>query len=133
MRLAWQLACATVAVAATAGLTVPAAAATTPHLSTTVLRSTDHYSAVIRRTEFGIPHVLADNFGDLGYGYGYAFAPDNLCAPADLVVTDDGRRSEFFGPDGRDDDPLDRNVSNLDSDVYHRWEDDSGVAQRTLA
>src|ERR1700754_3257796 len=120
MRLAGKLACAMAVAAAAAGLAVPAPATMTS--PTTVLRSSDHYSAVIRRTEFGIPHILAANFGDLGYGYGYAFAQDNLCTLADLIVTTDGERSEFFGPDARDSDPLDGNPSNLDSDVYHRWE-----------
>ncbi|HEX3590051.1 MAG TPA: hypothetical protein VHV74_10480 [Pseudonocardiaceae bacterium] len=46
---------------AAAGLTVPASATATTS-TTTVLRSSDHYSAVIRRTEFGIPHILAANF-----------------------------------------------------------------------
>src|ERR1700742_4085328 len=133
MRLAWNLACVATVIAATAGLAVTASATTaTDSPTTTVLQSSDHYSAVIRRTEFGIPHILAADFGDLGYGYGYAFAQDNLCTLADLVVTADGQRSEFFGPDGRNDDPLDGNVSNLDSDVYHQWENNSGIVQHTL-
>jgi Penicillin amidase len=44
----------------------------------------DHrYSAEIRRTAYGIPHVLAKDYGSLGYGYGYAFAQDNLRVLAD--------------------------------------------------
>jgi acyl-homoserine-lactone acylase len=39
-----------------------------------------HYSAEIRRTEYGIPHILASDYGSLGYGYGYAFAQDNLAS-----------------------------------------------------
>jgi acyl-homoserine-lactone acylase len=127
-----KLACAATVIAATAGLAVTASASTTTNSTTTVLRSSDRYSAVIRRTDFGIPHILASDFGDLGYGYGYAFAQDNLCSLADLVVTADGQRSQFFGPDGKDDNPLDGNVSNLDSDVYHRWENNSGIVRRTL-
>ncbi|MCB1710654.1 MAG: penicillin acylase family protein, partial [Halioglobus sp.] len=30
------------------------------------------YSAEIRRTEYGIPHIKAADWGGLGYGYGYA-------------------------------------------------------------
>ena len=37
------------------------------------------YEATIRVTSYGIPHILADNWGDLGFGYGYQFASDNLC------------------------------------------------------
>ncbi|MFJ3217436.1 hypothetical protein ACIPLC_16140 [Kitasatospora sp. NPDC086801] len=32
----------------------------------------DGYSAQIRRTEYGIPHILARDFPGLGYGYAFA-------------------------------------------------------------
>ena len=44
------------------------------------------YSAHVRWTSFGIPHVRASNWGGLGYGYGYAFARDNVCTLARDVV-----------------------------------------------
>ena len=56
-------------------------------------------SATIRRTARGIPHVLADDYAGLGYGYGYALAEDNVCVLADSYTTVRGRRSKFFGPD----------------------------------
>ena len=34
------------------------------------------HTARISRTEYGIPHILAQDFDGLGYGYGYAFAQD---------------------------------------------------------
>ena len=34
-------------------------------------------SAEIRRTDFGIPHIKADDWTSLGYGFGYAYAQDN--------------------------------------------------------
>jgi acyl-homoserine-lactone acylase len=40
------------------------------------------FSAKIQRTEFGIPHITADNYKGLGYGLGYAFASDNICSLA---------------------------------------------------
>ncbi|MEU6238506.1 penicillin acylase family protein, partial [Kitasatospora sp. NPDC047058] len=58
------------------------------------------YTAKIRRTEYGVPHIVARDFGGLGFGYGYAFAQDNLCQLADHVVTLRGERSRWFGPDG---------------------------------
>ncbi|MFE5584126.1 penicillin acylase family protein [Kitasatospora sp. NPDC056531] len=65
----------------------------------------DGYSAKIRRTEYGIPHILAHDYGGLGcgYGYGYAFAQDNLCELADQVVTLRGERSPgwWVPPPGR--------------------------------
>src|SRR2546429_5242134 len=55
--------------------------------------------ATIRRTDHGIPHILANDFAGLGFGYGYAFAQDNICTMADDYVTVRGERSRFFGPD----------------------------------
>ena len=34
------------------------------------------HTARISRTEYGVPHILAQDFDGLGYGYGYAFAQD---------------------------------------------------------
>jgi len=45
------------------------------------------YLAEIRRTQYGIPHILAHDYGGLGYGYGYAFAQDDACFMADRVLT----------------------------------------------
>src|SRR5215472_2273532 len=91
------------------------------------------YFAVIRRTEYGIPHILAHDYGSLGYGYGYAFAQDNLCVMADMVVTLRGERSRFFGPRAMSDDSLGPQTSNLDSDIYYHGLRTSGVLQRLLA
>jgi len=55
--------------------------------------------AEIRRTEYGIPHILAHNWTGLGFGTGYAFAQDNICTIARDYVTVDAQRSRFFGPD----------------------------------
>src|SRR3954467_2441272 len=57
-------------------------------------------SVVIRWTEFGTPHIVAGDYLSLGYGYGFAFAQDNLCTIAEDYVTVDGERSRFFGPAG---------------------------------
>ena len=56
------------------------------------------YQATIRRTGFGIPHILADELGSLGFGQGYALAEDHLCTLADQVLKVRGERAEFFGP-----------------------------------
>ena len=37
------------------------------------------YQTDIVWTEYGIPHVTADDWGSLGYGVGYAYARDNYC------------------------------------------------------
>jgi acyl-homoserine-lactone acylase len=56
--------------------------------------------ATIRRTTHGIPHIIANDFAGLGYGYGYSLAQDNICVVADSYVTVDAERSLYFGPDG---------------------------------
>lgn len=56
------------------------------------------YAATIRRTAFGIPHILARDEASLGFGVGYAYAQDNLCVLADEIVSVNGERSKYFGP-----------------------------------
>jgi acyl-homoserine-lactone acylase len=55
------------------------------------------YQATIRRTAFGIPHILADDWGGLGFGEGYAQAEDNACDLADQVLRARGLRARYFG------------------------------------
>ncbi len=79
------------------------------------------YQVEIRRTNMGMPHIKANDWGSLGYGYGYAQAQDNLCTMADSFLTYRGERSEYFGGEAL---PVYAstvgNSSNLDSDFYHR-------------
>ena len=56
------------------------------------------FQAELRMTHYGVPHVRADNFASLGFGVAQAYLKDNLCALADQVVTVNGERSKFFGP-----------------------------------
>jgi acyl-homoserine-lactone acylase len=55
------------------------------------------YRAVIRRTSYGIPHIVADDLASLGFGEGYAFARNHLCSLADQVVYARGERAKWFG------------------------------------
>lgn len=55
-------------------------------------------TAEIRRTSFGVPHIRAQDERGLGYGIGYAYAQDNLCLLANEIVTVNGQRSRYFGP-----------------------------------
>jgi acyl-homoserine-lactone acylase len=55
------------------------------------------YSAEIRRTEFGIPHIKADDWGSLGYGYGYAYSQDNFCVTMREIAQAGGRWAELTG------------------------------------
>ncbi len=58
------------------------------------------YSVEVTRTALGIPHIKGDNFGSVGYGYGYAHAEDNLCVLQEDFVTIRGERTKFYGRDG---------------------------------
>ena len=60
------------------------------------------YQAEIRRTEYGIPHVKADDWAGLGYGYGYAYAQDNFCVAMLAIVFATSRSAELFGAEGGD-------------------------------
>ncbi|MDH5232238.1 MAG: penicillin acylase family protein [Gammaproteobacteria bacterium] len=55
--------------------------------------------ADIRRTDFGVPHIKADNLESLAFGNGYAQAEDHICILADSVVRSNSQRSRYFGPD----------------------------------
>ena len=55
------------------------------------------YQAEVARTSFGIPHIKATDWGSLGYGYGYAFAQDNVCVLAREVLAASGTQSRYFG------------------------------------
>jgi acyl-homoserine-lactone acylase len=57
------------------------------------------FDVTIRRTAHGIPHIKADSYASLGFGYGYSLAEDNICTIADSYVTVSAERSRFFGPD----------------------------------
>ncbi|MFK0376684.1 penicillin acylase family protein [Pandoraea sp. NPDC090278] len=95
---------------------------------------TAHYKADVRRTTDGTAHVRADNWGGLGYGFGYAQAQDNLCTLAESVVTFRGERSLAFGADGR----VARRATfgqpnNLDADVFFRLTFDAATLDRYRA
>ncbi|RLU03635.1 MAG: acylase [Ketobacter sp.] len=56
-------------------------------------------NAKIRRTDYGVPHIKADNLESLAFGIGYAFSEDNACMLLDIVARYNSRRSQFYGPD----------------------------------
>lgn len=79
------------------------------------------YSAEIRRTALGVPHIKASTWSGAGYGYGYAQAQDNLCTMADAFLTYRGERSRYFGGEARA--VYDSTIArprNIDSDFFHR-------------
>jgi acyl-homoserine-lactone acylase len=92
------------------------------------------YDATIKYSQYGIPHITGKTFGDLGYGYGYAFAKDNVCTMADQYVTVRAERSKFFGTDGT---YIQRGngttVKNLDSDFFWQRIIDDQVVEKLMA
>lgn len=69
------------------------------------------YSASVIRTEFGLPHIKAEDWGGLGYGYGYAYAQDNFCVTMREIVTAGGRSAELMGED----------MGNIETDFLFRF------------
>jgi acyl-homoserine-lactone acylase len=115
-------------VAVLCAATLPAVAAGHPAATTTA------YSATIRWTEHGIPHVLAKDFKGLGYGYGYALASQNICVLADTYVTVDAQRSRYFGADGSY--VFQGNgttVNNLNSDFFFQQINDERRVEKLVA
>jgi acyl-homoserine-lactone acylase len=98
--------------------------------------------ATIRRTSHGIPHITANDFGGLGYGYGYAAAQDNICVLADIYTTVNGERSRYsgsgplgsFGPDGSwYQGGNGTQPGNLNSDFFFQRIKDRGTIENLLA
>lgn len=85
--------------------------------------------AEVARTSYGVPHVRAENFHNLGYGLAYAYAQDNVCMFADTLLTVQGERSRFFGPEAPATAPANGeygaaidylNLKNEDSDFFFK-------------
>lgn len=89
---------------------------------------------LIRRTLGGVVHVTASDFEGLGFGYGYAFAEDNLCVGAEIFLTLAAERSRFFPPEDPYTNPANGlETTNLRSDLFHQRINDSGVVERLIA
>src|SRR5688572_6199506 len=75
------------------GLLALGIAALTPLAGTAIVE----YDVDIRWTSYGIPHVKANDYGSATYGYGYAFARDNICLMAEEFNKVNGERALHFG------------------------------------
>lgn len=62
------------------------------------------YAATVSWTSFGVPHIVADDWGSLGFGVGRAQAEHHLCAIADQIIMARSERARFFGPEHIDGD-----------------------------
>ena len=90
-------------------------------------------SAVVRYTEYGIPHILAKDYANLGFGTGWAQSGDQVCTLAEGFATVRGERSRYFGADGRPDGSLSSASTNLASDLYFQGVRDSGTVAKLMA
>lgn len=75
-----------------------------------VAPSKQRYNATVRWTAHGVPHIKAEDWGSLGYGFAYAVATDSVCTLAREFVNVRGEQAKFFGPEqGR-----------LEADIFHK-------------
>ncbi len=118
------------AVAVGGAALVPATSAAPARAAASHAASAQHHRlfAKIRRTTGGVPHILAHGWASLGFGYGFAFAQDNLCTMANDYITVEAQRSRYFGPNGVYVQEGNGTTStNLDSDLFFKNIIDSGI------
>jgi acyl-homoserine-lactone acylase len=70
----------------------------------------NRYNVEIRWTSYGIPHVKANDWGSLGYGFAYATAKDGICVFAHELARANGTLSSDF----------EASDEHLASDAFHR-------------
>ncbi len=77
------------------------------------------YHASIRRTSYGVAHIMAEDLGSAGFGQAYAFAQDHACVLADQILKVRSERAAFFGA-GPGDANLESDLGYLALDVMAR-------------
>jgi acyl-homoserine-lactone acylase len=92
-----------------------------------------HDAIELRYTEYGIAHVRASNYQDLGFGQGYAQARDNACDIEHGMLAFEGRLSRYFGPDAAGSSLTGTGTKSLASDLYYQGIADSGVVEALVA
>lgn len=51
----------------------------------------------IRYTDYGVPHITANDYYGTSYGQGYAHAQENMCTLAEQIVAVRSERAKYFG------------------------------------
>ncbi len=64
----------------------------------------------IRWTSYGVPHVKANSWEGLGYGFAHAVATNTVCVLAKEMIVVRGEQAKYFGSSER----------NIDSDVFYK-------------
>ena len=90
------------------------------------------YRATIKRTDYGIPHITASDYGSLGFGHGFATAETSICSLADTVLTARGQRSRYLGPDARFSDQVTLFATNRQTDTLFTDIRNRRVVERLL-
>ncbi|HEX6390931.1 MAG TPA: penicillin acylase family protein, partial [Solirubrobacteraceae bacterium] len=96
--------------------------------STALAASKNDYRAEIRRTTGGVPHVKARDYGSLGFGLGYAYAQDQICEYASMIVTVSAQRSRFFGSEAESP----NGGTNLQSDFFWQRIKDARTVEKLV-
>src|SRR5687768_17129787 len=73
----------------------------------------------IRRTSFGVPHILAQNYRALGFGLGYAQVEDYGARVVNGLFDARGQAGLVFGRDGIEGDYLNRVTHARAVETYH--------------
>jgi acyl-homoserine-lactone acylase len=83
---------------------------TAPETQNETAPAAKRYNTTVRWTAYGVPHIKAQDWGGLGYGFAYAVAVDGVCILAREFVVVRGEQSKYFGPEeGR-----------READVFHK-------------
>lgn len=64
----------------------------------------------VRWTEHGIPHITAQSWEGLGFGFAHSVAQNGVCVLAKELITVNGELSKYFGAEN----------GNVNSDAFHR-------------
>ncbi|WP_414981179.1 acylase [Congregibacter sp.] len=84
-----------------------------------------NYEVTVRKGPYGVPHILAAEYGALGYGEAYAAAEDHICNMALSLVRARGESSRYLGAGAKQ--------SNIALDAVVRGLDIRGQARTALA
>ncbi|MAT93069.1 MAG: hypothetical protein CME59_10755 [Halioglobus sp.] len=82
------------------------------------------YQADIVWTEYGVPHVTANDYGGLGYGAGYAYARENYCTVMRAYVQAAGESARYLGEEGDLNSDLVMKLYNSDANVQRIIDED---------
>jgi acyl-homoserine-lactone acylase len=92
------------------------------------------YQVEVARSPHGIPHIVAQDFASLAYGYGHEIAKDNICVLAESYVTVNAERSRWFGEgSGYTIRGNGSSANNLNSDFFYKQIIDEGRVEKLMA